>query len=320
MTSSSSVLHRVSHLLPSLLGVVLFGLSLWAIGHELREFSPEELLRSLQAIPWQFLLLAIGLTFLNYIALTGYDALALQYIRHRLPYSKTALVSVISYAVSNSVGFALLSGSAIRYRFYIPWGLSATQIAYIIAFCNISFWLGLLTVGGLIFILQPVAVPALLHLPFTSVRPIGGIFLTVILGYLIWNGISQKALRLGSWVLPHLPVKLCLLQLLITSLDWFFAAGVFYTLLPHASAVPLLVFFGVYLLAQLAGVISNVPGGLGVFETVMLLLLSPPISSAELFGALIAYRGIYYFLPLAIAVVLLGWHEAQQVRDKKGEP
>ncbi len=73
-----------------------------------------------------------------------------------------------------------------------------------------------------------------------------------------------------------------------------------------------LAFFGIYLLAQLAGVVSNVPGGLGVFETVILLLLKSFISSATLFGALLAYRAIYYLLPLCIAVLLLGIYELRQ--------
>ena len=76
------------------------------------------------------------------------------------------------------------------------------------------------------------------------------------------------------------------------------------------------IFFGIYLLAQLAGIISNVPGGLGVFETILILLLSPPIPSASLLGALLAYRGIYYFLPLGVSILMLLWYEFKQRRTR----
>lgn len=299
---------RLTQLISTGIGIVLFGVSIWVIAQELQEHSLQKILESLAAIPFLYVALAIGLTLLNYVILTGYDVLAMRYIRHSLPYSKTALVSVISYAVSNSIGFALLSGSAIRYRFYKPWGLSAIEITQIITFANLSFFLGLFTVGGVMFVLEPIAVPSLLHLPFKSVHPIGLLFLSIIALYLLFSSFSRRPLRVRQWSIPHLPLKLCLAQLMVTTLDWILAAAVLYVLLPN---IPLSYpgFFGIYLLAQLAGIISNIPGGLGVFETVMLLLISPPVASTTLLGALLAYRGVYYLLPLLVAVSLLITYE-----------
>lgn len=299
---------RSTQLFPVLVGTVLFAVSIEVIVQELKEHSAEKILKSLAAIPAVYVWLAIGLTVLNYVALTGYDTLAIRYIQRSLPYSKTALVAVISYAISNSIGFALLSGSAIRYRFYGRWGLSAIDITQIITFTNLSFFLGLFVIGGVMFILEPIAVPSLLHLPFKSVHPIGLLFLSIIALYLLWSSFSRKLLRVGHWNIPHLPLQLSLVQLAITTTDWALAAAVLYVLLPN---IPLSYsgFLGIYLLAQLAGIISNIPGGLGVFETVMLLLLSPPVSSATLFGALLAYRGVYYLFPLLVAVVILVAYE-----------
>jgi uncharacterized membrane protein YbhN (UPF0104 family) len=303
---------RFSTLFQYLLTVSLFGLSVWAIAQELHKYHPQQLWHSLMAIPIPYLLLAVGLTAVNYLMLTGYDTLAIHYIRHPLPYPKTALAAAVSYAISNSVGLALLSGSAIRYRFYAAWGLSVVEIAQIIAFCNLSFWLGLFAVGGAAFLLNPVEVPTFLHLPFTSVRPLGAIFLLVVVGYLLMSVLSEKSLKIGKLIIPHLPLRLSLAQIAVTSFDWALAAAVLYALLPHPLPLSYPGFFGIYLLGQIAGIISNVPGGLGVFETVLLFLLSPPISSATLLGALLAYRGIYYLLPLAIALLLLGLYELKQ--------
>ncbi|MCC0178841.1 DUF2156 domain-containing protein [Waterburya agarophytonicola K14] len=316
-TAVASWFKRLSKIAPILLTLALFTLSLWAILQELRKYSLQDVFSSLNVIPNQYLLLAIALTAINYLLLTGYDTLAVRYVSQPLSYKRTSLVAIISYGISNSVGFALLSGSAIRYKFYSTWGFSAAKIAQIITFCNLSFWLGLFAVGGAVFAFTPLAIPKQLNLPFSSVRPVGFIFLTVILAYLLWTGLSQKPFKIRNWVVPHLPFKLSLAQIILISFDWMFAAGVLYVLLPVPKHFSFFSFFGIYLLAQIAGILSNVPGGLGVFETVLILLLSSSIASNQLFGMLIAYRAIYYFMPLIISILMLGWYELRQRRTRK---
>ncbi|MGG6242599.1 lysylphosphatidylglycerol synthase domain-containing protein [Nodosilinea sp. AN01ver1] len=308
-------LKRLTHILPVGLSLGLFGLSIWAISSELHQHQPGDILRSMGAIPAWALAGAIALTALNYAFLTGYDTLAARFVRQPLPYAKTALVAAISYGISNSVGLALLSGSAIRYRFYTAWGLSPGKIAQIIAFCNLSFWLGLFAVGGLIFTLEPLSVPGLLHLPFQTAHPLGIVFLAVTVAYLLLSSFSRRAVHLRCWVLPHLPPRLALSQIAVTSGDWALAAAVLYVLLPAHPGLTYFIFFGSYLLAQIAGVISNVPGGLGVFETVLILLISPPIPSDQLLGALLVYRLVYYFLPLLVGMGLLALYELRRRRD-----
>lgn len=303
---------RLSEIALGLLGAFLFGLSVWVIVHELRQYKQQDIWRSIQAISPPHLLGAIALTILNYWLLTGYDLLALRYIRKSLPYRRIALTTIISYAISNSVGFAVLTGGAIRYRLYSLWGMGAIDIARIVAFSNLGFWIGLFAVGGVVFWLEPIAIPDLLHLPFETVQPISIVFLALVVGYLISSFMSQRSIKIGRWIVPHLPINLSLMQILLTSIDWALAGGVLYMLLPDRSGISFPAFFGVYLLAQIAGLVSHVPGGLGVFETIMLLLLEPSISAVDLVGALLAYRVIFYFLPLAVALVLLGCYEVKQ--------
>jgi uncharacterized membrane protein YbhN (UPF0104 family) len=303
-----------SHWLPALLGITLFAASLWAISQELKQDSPAEILVALRATSKGSIMGAIGLTALNYLVMTGYDTLAVRSIGSRLPFAKTALTAIISYGISNTVGLALLSSSAIRYRFYAG-KLLPLQIAQVIIFCNFSFWLGLCAVAGSIFLLQPVAVPIQIPLPFSSVQPLGVGCLAVVGAYVGWNFFSAKALRVGNWVLPHLPIGLCLGQIAIAAADWLLAALVLYVLFP-GNGIAFSSFFGIYLLAQIAGIVSNVPGGLGVFETVILLFLAPNNSSTVLLGILLVYRSIYYFLPLIAGLVLLGWRE---MRSKQTE-
>ena len=148
-------------------------------------------------------------------------------------------------------------------------------------------------------------------------RPIGIIFLVVILAYLFLTVIRQKPLIIGKWIIPHLPFKLAAGQLIVSALDWCLATAVFYTLLHHSVAISYSAFFGIYMLAQVAGLASNIPGGLGVFETVMILLLAPFIASEDLLGTLLIYRGIYYFMPLTVASLLLGKYEWNHFFHKK---
>lgn len=320
MNQPSSQKQSLSQIFSVLIGLVLFGLSVWAISQELREYPPVEILKSLMQVQGRSLGLAVGLTLLNYVLLTGYDVLAIRSIGRSLEYRKIALVSIISYAISNSLGFALLSGSLIRYRFYTRWHFSAIEIAQIIALSNFSFWLGLLALGGVLFLVEPLAIPTLLHLPFKSVHPLGFIFLAVVLGYLLWNAMAnRRSLHIGQWMLPHLPWPLTMAQLVNAACDWALATATLYVLLPTPPTLTFPAFFAIFLLAQLAGVISNVPGGLGIFETVIFLLLSPSVTSATVFGVLIAYRGIYYLAPLCIAIVLLGLYELRQGRRRLHE-
>lgn len=319
-TALANNVKKLSKFVPIAVSLLLFGLSVWAIAQQLQKYKLQDIVTSLQGISGTGILLALGLTLLNYVFLTGYDALATRYVRQPLSYPKVALVSVISYAISNSIGFALLSGSAIRYRFYSKWGFSAGKIAQIITFCNLSFWIGLFAVGGITFVVEPLTVPKQLRLPFTSIHPVGYGFLIAIVAYLIWSIIGQRSLRIKGWVLPHLPIQLSLAQIAITACDWLLAAAVLYVLLPPTVSLSFFGFFGIYLLAQLTGIISNVPGGLGVFETVLVLLLAPPIAPDKLLGALLAYRAIYYFIPLLVGVLLFIGYELRHKKSAKEQP
>ena len=300
---------KYSRLGTALFSLLLLGLSLWAITHQLKAHDYRDIVNSLRGLSGDRLLLALVLTGLDYGTMTGYDALALRYINHPLPYSQSALAAFISITFSNTIGLAWLTGSAIRYRLYSAWGLSIVEIAQVVAFANLSFWVGMLAVGGVLFFIEPIAIPDLLNLPFNSIKFIGAIFLALGFGYLILSIlIPQKALRLDKFVLKIPAFGLACSQIAVSTLDWALAAGVLYVLL-NAPALSYPAFFGFYLLAQLAGIISNVPGGLGVFETIIVLLLSPTVSADVALASLLAYRGIYYFLPLGVAATLLVWQE-----------
>jgi glycosyltransferase 2 family protein len=293
----------------TLFGLSLLVLSLWAIANELHEYNYRDILNSLAAIPKSRLSWAIWLTALGYLVMIGYDILGFSYINRSLNWNKIALTNFVSSAFSNTIGFALLTGSAIRYRFYASWGVSAVAIAQVIAFANFTFWLGMFAVAGCLFLINPLKIPTQLHLPFATVRSIGVIFVLLVAGYLLGSIFIKQPLIIQRQEFRFPNFKISLIQIAISSLDWILAAAVLYAVLPSNISLSYLDFLGIYLLAMFAGVVSNVPGGLGVFETIILLILSSKVSAAAILGSMLAYRGVYYFLPLLVASVLLGIYE-----------
>ena len=299
----------------TLFGLSLLVLSVWAIANELHEYNYRDILNYLAVIPKSRLSWAVWLTAFGYLVMIGYDILGFSYINRSLSWNKIALTSFISSAFSNTIGFALLTGSAIRYRFYSNWGVSAVAIAQVIAFANFTFWLGMFAVAGLLFIINPLKIPTQLHLPFTTVRPIGVIFLLLVAAYLLGSIFIQQPLIIRGQEFRFPSLKISLAQIAISSFDWILAAAVLYVVLPTNISLSYLDFLGIYLLAMFAGVVSNVPGGLGVFETIILLILSSKVSAAAVLGSMLVYRVVYYYLPLLLAAGLLGLDE---IRFKRG--
>ncbi len=292
----------------------------------LRNYHYKDVTAYLEQLPRYKQLLALGCTVCSYLLLTLYDTLGVRAIKHPLPYRRIALVSFIGYAFNNNFGFAGLAGNSMRYRIYTSWGLTALEVAKVIGFCVLAFWMGFFAVGGLSFLIDPVPIPAGLPLGISSLRPLGILFLLPVSIYLAWTAFRKEPIGVGKWKLRLPPLRISLAQVAVAALDWTFAALVFYCLLPAGGQISFPQLLGVFLLAQITGLVSHVPGGLGVFEAVVLLSLTPPHSvlahpfvHPEIFAALVAYRGIYYLLPLGAAAVLLGSHELMRHSERADE-
>jgi phosphatidylglycerol lysyltransferase len=298
-----------------LAGAGLFALALWVLHTILRDYHYHQITRELAAIPGQNLIWAVALTLLNYLVLTGYDWLALKYIKRSLDYNRVALASFISYAFSQNLGFGILTGGSLRYRMYSAWGVSGLEITNIVAFCALTFWIGIFAVGGVVFTIVPLTLPASLHLPFDSVWPIGIVFLIISVGYLLWSILAHKPLVVRQWEFAVPPARIAVSQFVIASLDWTLAGAVLFILLPPSQSLSFLGLLGIFILAQVVGLISHVPGGLGVFEAMVLFALTPELPATKVLGSLLAFRAIYYLMPLALATGGLGVYELIRFRS-----
>lgn len=301
------------------LGVAVFTLALWALHRALAGYHLRELAAAVASVPPARRWAAVALTAANYLVLTGYDALALRYARAPLPYRRTALASFLGYAVANNTGsFSILAAGGVRYRLYAAWGLSAGQVAQVVGFCTATFWVGFLVLGGAAFLAEPAALAHLPGLTPAAVRGLGALLLVLAATYLAGSAAGRSELRIGRWAVRVPPLRLVLAQVAVSAADWVAAAGVLYVLLPPEAPVSFPLVLGMFLLAQVAGLVSTVPGGLGVFEGAMVLLLAPLAGAKELVGPLVAFRAVYYLLPLGAALLLLAGREVAEQRAALG--
>jgi phosphatidylglycerol lysyltransferase len=298
-----------------LIGLVLFVAALWVLHQALTQYRYQDVVAYLRGLPHSQLAAALLATGLSYLVTTGYDWLALRYIRRPLPWPKVGFAALLSYAFSNSVGLSVLTSSSLRYRLYSSWGLTAVDIARIVVFTTLTLWLGILAVGGAVLALNPLNLRAVPYLGANS-RLLGLSMLILPVAYVLLGVLRRQPLRLGPWELPMVRPRLALPQLAVGALDWVMASVVLYVLLPASAKVGFGYVLGVFLVAQIAGLISHVPGGLGVFESLVLLLLKGHLPAAKLLGALLAYRLIYYLLPLALAAIVLGLYELRHQKER----
>ena len=306
-------MRKFLHKITPWISVILFVIAAVIIHHKLKQYHYHDIIAELKQTPVLYVVAAIALTLLDYFILTGYDTLALFYIGHRLPYRRIAVTSFVGYVFSHNA--TILGGSAARYRIYSGLGLSAGQVARLILFCSITFWLGFLALGGFTFVLNPQAIEHGTRLPFKTTWPIGVIFLVLLAAYLIVTVARKKPVTIRDWDLAIPSPGLSLCQIALASIDWAVAGSVLYVLLARTIQMDYPEFLEIFLLAQCVGLVSSVPGGLGVFEGVMLLLLSEVSPASSLISSLLLYRVIYYLLPLGLASIILGVEEVASRRE-----
>jgi phosphatidylglycerol lysyltransferase len=290
------------------LGIALFGVALFVLHRLLGQYHWRDILEHVRAIPGRKLLRAAFFTCAGYGSLTLYDALAVRFAGARLPYHRVALISFMGYAIGHNVGFNSLSGGAVRYRTYSALGLSAMQIATIIAFGTFTFFTGAGVLLGASLLSNAGMSGSVLHVHTWFASLVGLLLLASVAVYLGLVWAHHAPVRIGRFVIPIPRARVAFAQIGVSCLDMLCACAVLYVLLPPQASMSFIAFAGVYLLALAAGIVSNVPGGIGVFEFVLLLLL-PNVPQDQLLGALLAYRAIYYFAPFGIALVMLGVYE-----------
>lgn len=261
---------------------------LWRLWQELHRF------------PASSIGIAIGLTVISHLALTSYDYIGVRYIRKPIAYWRVALAAFTAYSISHSLGFPAVTGGTVRYRFYSRWGCNAVDVARIIAMAGITLFLGMFTIGGIAMLLDGNRVKAWTGLPSTSINVLGVLSLGVVVAYGLIGFFRRDPLKILGFEIAIPSPRFAAIQIAVSGIDWLVVASVLYVLLPPNDVFNFATFLGVFVLAYLLGTLSNVPGGLGVFESIILVTLRHDVPTEAIVSSLLVYRGVYHLLPLTI--------------------
>src|SRR4029453_10796998 len=193
---------RMRHIAGAAVGLLLFGLALGLLTHEVRRCDVHDVAVALRALPTLRIATAVMLTVLNYLVLSGYDALGLRVVGRPLPYRRTAFASFVSYVVAHNVGASFLGGAAMRLHLYSGWGLSGREVAGVIALNAVTFWLGVLVLLGVSLLVSPDVARLAMPVPDVVARLLGGSCLAVVAVYLLLAA-GKLTPRAGRrWPLP----------------------------------------------------------------------------------------------------------------------
>jgi uncharacterized membrane protein YbhN (UPF0104 family) len=320
------------HLVKILIGAALLFAAV-LVYNSFRRYTWGEIEQSVLSIHGFRLIAAFGFVILSYFCLSLFDTLAVRYAGKPLAYRRTALASFTSLSIGHNIGMAALSSGTVRYRFYSRWGLTGEDVAKVILFCGVTVGLGLATLGGLALLFDLGGGDDLLGLDQGQRMTIGIVCLGVPFFYLGVCAFVRRPLPIRSWrfVPPSLPLAFG--QIIVGTLNFVCVSAALYELLAAFTEAGFLDVATAYVTANLGALISHVPGGLGVLEAVMLNVLpvadnvsgmdGVAATGTAAIGALIAFRVLYFLIPLAIGLPTLLVSEAyyrrrRQLRDLSG--
>lgn len=280
--------------------------------HSLARYSPAELWQAIAAIPAVHLAAALGFAAASYVCLTFFDLLALRSVGSRLSYRRAALASFVSLSIGHNIGFAGLSSGAIRYRFYGRWGMSAGEVARMVLFCGITVTLGLATLAGIALLLDPGTAAQMLPLSRGQMAGAAAACLALPALYLLLAALPAHVVPRQLMGLRRPPLGLAAAQLLVGTVNFACVAACLHQVVRHVAEASFPAVASAYVAANTATLITHVPGGVGVVEAVVQHLLP----STHLIGALLVFRFVYFLLPLALGLALLGVSETRQHRRR----
>ncbi|TAK08878.1 MAG: UPF0104 family protein [Candidatus Manganitrophaceae bacterium] len=254
-------------------------------------------------------------TMISYLILTVYDLLSLRFLKKRIPYRQVALAAFVGYSISKNLGISWLTGGSMRYRFYSRWGLALKDVSKLVLFNTTTFLCGFFFWGGFSFFFSPFKEELTAGVP-SEMRPWIGVLLWGML--LLYFGVCSRSRKTftfwgRTWHLPSLSIALS--QWLLGTADVFVTLWILFLILPPA-AVSLGAFLAAYFMAEVVAILTHAPGGIGVFESTLLMLLDGRLSEAVLLSSLLLYRVIYFLIPLVLGIALLA---VDEVRYRPGK-
>lgn len=300
----SKIYDRMRRFIRPALAICLLAVVINMLAVPLRTVDWRDVWRAIDELPKIHIVLATGMTFAAYIAYAGKDLLGKRYVNHDMPDGRVWGFALISHALSINLG-TIIGGFGARLRFYLRMGYSKSVPTRMAVFSVFSNWLGFGWLAGIIFLCGGVPLPDGMPWGGSELRLAGGALLALSTAY-VW-ACWRYAGR--SWTVKKYRVelpsaKIAVLQCLISSVSWGLMSLVFHITL--RGDIPYIAVLGVLLFCSVVALIMRIPGGLGTTEVIASATLSQFMAASEIIAAVLVYRVIYFFLPLAIALLAYG--------------
>ncbi|MBQ1612859.1 MAG: UPF0104 family protein [Alphaproteobacteria bacterium] len=290
-------------------GLFFFGLAAYMLYHQLSKYSLNDIKEALLSIPHRNLMLAMLAAFGGYVALSSYDFLALCYIRRKIAAWKWIFAGFVGFSVSNNAGHAIVSGGTIRYRLYTRWRFRGNEIVRMVTFSGFTYLVAcffLIIVG---YVLTPSHAFGAGSVSKVTTQVVTAGSLVGLIGYFCLSLFYKKPMFIKDVEFDMPSWRMALAQVFLGSADIIMDSIVLYLVLTPFVPLDFTTYMGVFIIAKVLGVFSQVPGGLGVFEGLFMYIIPGEHNDLTLFGALIAYRILYYVLPLVVSGIVLMSYE-----------
>ena len=309
----------------SAIAIFIFALAMRALYRLTKTVHYQDVLDAISRIPTTHLIIATLVVAFGYLILTLYDFIAMRQIGRKIDYPHVALTSFTAYAISHTVGVNLVTASGIRYRNYSRFNLSNNEIANIVWMVSMAFTFGISTLIGASLTSHPeITVQLLSQLDqswgifenIVYVRALGVGILSLIALVIWYAGRQGRHVFIRGWRFDLPPAKIILQQTAIAIVDLGTVALVLYLLLPPSDHISYWAIFSAFIQSMAVGILSHVPGGLGVFEVVMISAL-PTVDRTQMLAVLLVFRLLYYIAPFLIALSALIVYETWLFFAKK---
>lgn len=297
--------------------IAVVGIAVSVLRQVLRDVSLADVESAMAAITPGQIALSVLFAALSFLVLTGYDVLALNAIGKPQRWRRAALGSFTAYNLSHNLGFAPVTAAAARWRAYRGTSVNAGDIARIVVIAGVTFWFGIFVLLGIALLIVPGALR--IHdaaMPYPAQAAIGAAIMAAVAAYLWACAAGLKPINILGWTLPVPTLRQALTQFLLAATDIALASAALLVLLPPDAWGQYPAFLVAYVVAMVVALLTHAPGGIGVFEAVVLVTL-PEVDKPALVSALILYRLIYYWIPFLLALLLLALNEWRMWREDR---
>lgn len=281
----------------SFVALIFVGILIVLLYQNLSQMDWDSVGKSFRILDKDTLILSLIAVMINLIVLISFDVLSIHILELKLSFRDVVKSGFLSYVLNVNFG-AILGGVGVRYRLYRKLKVQPRKIPLIVILSSLSNWIGYLLILGLILLINPPSFAVKYLSEYTS--PLGVLSLVISFLYSIacFRGLS---FTIKNTFFQFPKFKMSLLQFTLGSLQWMTQSLVIYIFIKSFN-LPISYYdvLATFMVAAVVGVLTHIPSGIGVLETIFL-TLTPTPAHPQVLASLVCFRVVYCLLPLSIA-------------------